>query len=170
MNDTPVSDQSPANPAGFTRGKLFAAYASLALIGAVLWPLHENWRTTPRDDFPLSYYPMFSTKRDAIETFYYMIGHDKKGERITIPYRFAGPGGLNSTRRQIRKLTQDGHAAELAQSVARRLARNDSSRWEDIVSVSIMRGRYSVADWYHGKKQPVAEQLKGFAVVERSVQ
>ena len=168
MNDMPSLPPSPEDASGFTRGKRAAAYMSLALVGAVLWPIHENWRSNPRDDFPLSYYPMFSTKRDAVETFYYMVGLDAQGGRHYIPYRYAGPGGLNSTRRQIRKLVREGHATELAQKVAHRVKRAENPPMSEVVTVNICRGEFSVDDFYHGKKTPVTEDVRGSARVERS--
>ncbi|NJM08485.1 hypothetical protein HC891_23350 [Candidatus Gracilibacteria bacterium] len=42
---------------------------SMVLVGAVLAPLIENWRAAPRDNFPLSYYPMFSARRSKRSKF-----------------------------------------------------------------------------------------------------
>ena len=120
------------------RGKIPAGVLSLALIGAVLWPIQQNWREKPRDNFPLSYYPMFSAKRKAIESFYYLAGHDEHGTRHLIPYKFAGAGGLNSTRRQIGRIVREGRADELARSVARRLARQEKAPWSQIVTVAVV--------------------------------
>jgi hypothetical protein len=129
MNATlSTSDQLEDTPL-FEPGKYRAALASLVLIGAVLWPIHENWRKNPRDNFPLSYYPMFSARRDAVETFYYVLGRDAEGARYQIPAKMIGTGGGNQVRRQLRKIMNEGRAPELAQSVARKLARNDSPPW-----------------------------------------
>src|ERR1041384_5564559 len=92
-------------------GKLRAACFSLALIGSVLWPIQENWRRKPHDNFPLSYYPMFSSKRDAVETFYYLFGRDEQGVRHYIPHKIIGAGGGNSVRRQLRRNVNEGRAA-----------------------------------------------------------
>jgi hypothetical protein len=58
---------------GVGRSKLLALCFSVAMIGAVLLPLRENLRHRPKDNFPLSYYPMFSDRRKPIETFYYVV-------------------------------------------------------------------------------------------------
>lgn len=166
-----MKDSNPDNPrhdeASGDRGKPTAVLLSLAMIIAVLWPLQENWRDKPRDNFPLSYYPMFSSKREAIETFYYLVGRDQQGTRYLIPYKYAGSGGLNQVRRQIRKIVQQDRAPELARSVARRLARNEKAPWSNIVSVAVCRGRYSVDDYFHGRKDPVQEQVKASSPVTR---
>jgi len=149
------------------RGKPTAVLLSLAMIIAVWWPMQENWRDKPRDNFPLSYYPMFSSKRQEIETFYYLVGRDQQGARYLIPYKFAGSGGLNQVRRQIRKIVQQDRAPDLARSVARRVARNEKAPWSNIVTVAVCRGRYSVDDYFHGRKDPVQEQIKASCPVTR---
>ena len=170
MNITATEPNRSDGASGFGRGKLRAALMSLMLVGAVLWPIQENWREKPRDNFPLSYYPMFSAKRKAIESFNYLAGHDQHGTRYLIPYKFAGAGGLNSTRRQIGKIVREGRADELAQSVARRLARQEKAPWSQIVTVAVVTGNYVVDDYFHGRKEPVSEKLRATCPVERSVQ
>src|SRR5262245_41098893 len=113
MNDTIPILKPHRGALSFGGGKLTAVYVSLAMIGAVLWPIQQNWREKPVDNFPLSYYPMFSAKREATEAFHYLLGHDAQGARYIIPYQFAGSGGLNSVRRQIRRIVEDGRGPQL---------------------------------------------------------
>src|SRR5262245_21420398 len=167
MNDPTSNSIQPEGPSGSAFGKLRATYLSLAMVGAVLWPLHQNWSDKPRDNFPLSYYPMFSTKRQATETFYYMLGRDAEGGRYLIPYTFAVPGGLNSVRRRIRRIVEEGRATDLGRSVAKRVSRKDALPWSKIVTVAVVRGRYVVDDYFHGRKDPVSEQVKASCTVER---
>ena len=167
MNDIPPNFATIQDAPGEARGKLWAAYLSLAFVGAVLWPLQENWRDKPRDNFPLSYYPMFSTKRDAIETFYYLVARDEQGNRHLVPYKYISPGGLNSVRRQVRRIVREGRGQELAESVARKLSRRDNLPWSKVVAVSVVKGKYSVDDFFHGRKEPVEEEIKGSSPVER---
>src|SRR5437867_6184718 len=120
MNSTATELSPTSDLPTFERGKRLAVLFSLAMVGAVLWPIQQNWRANPRDSFPLSYYPMFSAKRDEVETFYYVLGRDAEGTRYYIPYRIIGSGGGNSVRRQLRKIINEGHASDLAQAVAKR--------------------------------------------------
>ena len=76
MNETSQDPAHPEETSGLTGGKRVAFLSSLAMIGAVLGPIQQNWRAQPHDSFPLSYYPMFSAKRQAIETFHYLVGGD----------------------------------------------------------------------------------------------
>lgn len=153
---------------GISRGQVAALYFSFALIGAVLWPIHQNWRDKPKDNFPLSYYPMFSTKRDPVETFYYVVGLDAEGKRYAIPERWIGEGGENQTRRQLRKIINAGRASELAAQIAERVAKAKGKRWRKVVSISVCKGRYSLDDYFHGKKDPISETSAGSAEVERT--
>jgi len=167
MNDTLSTLAQPESAPLFEVGKYRAALMSLALIGAVLWPIHENWRKNPRDNFPLSYYPMFSARRQATETFYYVLGRDAQGARYQIPHTLILSGGGNQVRRSLRKIMDEGRAPELAQSVAKRLARKEDAPWSQIVTVDVCRGKYVVHDFFHGRKEPVAETIKGSSPVER---
>ena len=147
------------------RGQVLALTFSFALIGAVLWPIGQNWRSHPQDNFPLSYYPMFSAKREKVETFYYVVGLDAEGKRTAIPHQIIGDGGGNQVRRQLRRIINAGNAPELAQQIAQRIAHKRAYR--KIVSVSVIRGQYSVEDFFHGKKDPISERVYGTAEVER---
>ena len=167
MNEANSEVAAPVEAGGFDRGKRRAALVSLLMIGAVVWPVQENWRDKPRDDFPLSYYPMFSNKRDPVETFWYVVARDAQGKRHYVPYRTMGDGGGNQTRRQIRKLMNDGRGNDLAKAVAKRLAKREQPPWSEIMSVTACKGKYDVDAFFDGKKEPISEEIKGFAQVER---
>lgn len=170
MNNTASELTLPPDVSGSNRGKLFAALFSLAMIGAVFWPIQQNWRAKPQDNFPLSYYPMFSNKREAVENFFYLVGLDAQGVRHQIPYRYIGEGGGNSVRRQLRKIIGEGRGPELAKTVAKRLAKKNTSPWSEIVSVTVCTGKYDVDAFFHGKKETVSENVKGSAQVKRKAQ
>lgn len=168
MKDTDPTISGANDASGMSRGKRLAALASVAMIGAVLWPIQENWRKNPHDSFPLSYYPMFSAKRRPIETFNYLVGHDAKGKRYLIRHSFAGHGGLNAVRRQINKKVREDRADDVARMVAKRLADREDGKWSRIVKVDVVTGRYAVDDYFHGRKEPVSEKIKASRPVERS--
>jgi len=164
--NTPHIAQTAGSPES-RRGKSKAALLSLAMIGAVLWPIQQNWRDKPRDNFPLSYYPMFSARRDAVETFYYLVGRDAQGNRHYIRYKLIGTGGGNQVRRQLRRIINEGRAPELAKTVAKRLARQERAPWSDIITIAVCRGKFAVDDYFHGRKVPVQEQIKASCEVKR---
>ena len=41
--------------AAMAQGKALPTLLSIAICAALLWPISENWRESPKDDFPLSY-------------------------------------------------------------------------------------------------------------------
>lgn len=167
MNTTIPTSNPQDVPPQANGNKTRAVFLSMAMIGAVLWPMQQNWRTEPKDSFPLSYYPMFSVKRTAVETFYYVVGRDAKGQRYHVDYRLIGDGGGNQVRRQLRKIVKDGRGEELASEVAKTLASQERKPWSKVVSVTVCTGKYSVSDFFHGNKEPISEKINGFAEVER---
>lgn len=149
-------------------GNRWGALLSATMLGAVLWPIHQNWRATPQDSFPLSYYPMFSQKREPTESFFYVVGRDGEGTRSCIPRRFIGTGGHNQVRKNLRRIITEGRAPELAKTIAKRLAKEETEPWSRIVSVSVVSGQYAMNDFFHGQKEPVSETTLGSSKVKRS--
>ncbi|HXG83618.1 MAG TPA: hypothetical protein VNI84_06285 [Pyrinomonadaceae bacterium] len=66
-------------------GKLLPALFSVLLLVLVLSPIVENWRAKPTDGFPLSHFPMFTSKRDKMESVTHLVGLDASGNRYVIP-------------------------------------------------------------------------------------
>ena len=167
MSDTQATSAASNTPSTTARRKLGAACFSLVLVGTVLSPIQENWKETPHDDFPLTYYPMFSAKRDRVETFYYVIGRDRQGNRHHVTHKIIGPGGLDQVRRQLNAQVRNGDADRVARTVAAKLAAKDRPPWSEIETVEVCRGRYSVDAWFRGGKLPVTEEVKASCAVER---
>ncbi|MDP8925150.1 MAG: hypothetical protein M3O34_20080 [Chloroflexota bacterium] len=153
-----------ARPAGAT----WAAGAfSVLMIGAVLSPIVQNWRVDPRDDFPLSYYPMFTADRSERVRVTYLRGLDGQGNPIKIRYTFAGTGGLNQVHSQIKKTVRRGGAAELCRSVASGVARRNGRPLADVVTTQIVTGTYKASDYFAGNTTPLAERVHASCQVER---
>ena len=110
---------------------------------------------------------MFSARREAKETFFYVVGRDGQGGRHYVPYKMIGSGGGNQVRRQLRRIINEGRAPELAHTVARRLARQENAPWSEIARVEVCKGKFDVSDFFHGHKDPVEEQVKGASEVKR---
>ena len=144
-------------------GQRLAGAASLVIVGAVLWPVIENWRKLPRDGFPLSYYPMFSAKRSARVRVTHLVGVDAAGQRYPLSYLYAGSGGLNQVRRQIYRIVKQGQAADLCLRVALRVERRPMGLPAEIVTVQVVTGEYRLADYFRGKKAPLSEIIHASA-------
>jgi len=158
----------PRRLKGMLSGKTLAAVFSILMICAVLSPIIQNWRSKPKDSFPLSYYPMFSKKRSQTEHVTYLVGLDAKGERHIIPYRFAGTGGMNQVRKQIRKFARRKEtAAARCQAIAEKVAQREGTRYADLVAVQIVTGEYRRADYFTSAKRPLEEKVHASCAVER---
>lgn len=171
-SDDPWAATGPESGSGGARrpaaGRMFAAGFSLLLVGATLSPVAEHCREKPKDDFPLSYYPMFTERRSETEKVVYLKGVDVRGNGRPISYKYAGSGGLNQVRRQIRRVVRRGRAEGLCRAVAAEVARRDKSSLADVVEVQVVTGEYHLADYFTGKSTtPVSEVVHDSARVER---
>ncbi|MCG8448379.1 MAG: hypothetical protein MI725_02210, partial [Pirellulales bacterium] len=144
---------------------------SVFLIAAALWPIQENWSDSPRDDFPLSYYPMFSKRRPEIYKQSYFVGLDSDENQVHIPYKFAGSGGLNQVRRQLKKVLRDGTDEEIAtlcQSTADRVAESDKAQYSQVVTVQIVVGHFRLDDYFSSNiKDPLKVEVRAECAVQR---
>jgi hypothetical protein len=156
-----TDDASPA------REKGLAGVFSAVMIGAVLWPVVQNWRERPKDSFPLSYYPMFSLKRSESTTVRYLVGLDADGGRHLLPHTYAGTGGLNQVRRQINKVVRGGKADTLCRLVAAKVAQTDEERFAGVVTVQVVFGRYRLNDYFADKRRSVWERMDASRTAER---
>lgn len=133
--------------------RLATAY-SLALLGAVITPIRQNWRPKPRKDgFPLSYYPMFSARRRATATVYSLIGATEDGARIRLSHKLAGTGGHNQVRRQINRCVAEERTEELCARVAKELTRRNrraTSPFAAVVSVDVIASKFRLDDCFSG--------------------
>ena len=83
-----------AIPVGRVRAssKPLAAVFSIVMLAVVASPIVENWKTPAHDDFPLSYYRMFSEERADLQRITYLVGIDTSGEPLSdsVPVRRGG--------------------------------------------------------------------------------
>lgn len=137
------------------RNRWLAGGFSLGLLGAVLWPIAQNWRAKPRDDFPLSYYPMFSHRRGRRVKVTHLLGLDAAGRRIPIAYGVIGPGGFNQIRRQVRALVERGEAAALCARVAPRAL----AAHPELVTIQVVTSTYELDRFFSGDRMPFKEAV-----------
>ena len=148
--------------------KLAATVFSVVIILAVLWPVRQNWKENPRDEFPFSYYPMFSHKRKATHSLPYFVGYDASGNRYCIPYKYAGTGGFNQVRRQINKKARKGDVEDLTKKVAAWLSRSKKTPYSDLVKVEMVRGTYHLDDFFFSEdKLPIKETVYSYQNIEK---
>lgn len=139
--------------------KTLARVTSAAVAAAVLSPVLANWRTKPRDSFPLSHYPMFSARRGATGTVTYLLGIDADGTRRSLPHTLVGPGGLNQVRRQLGRCRLPKQALAICDAVAGRIVLQDRSRFATLLEVRLVTGEYAFDDFFAGRREPMAENV-----------
>ena len=118
---------------------MFAAAASIALIGATLSPLLRD----PWDDgFPLSTYPMFASKRPTTLTFHYALGEGRAGERVILTPGLVGTGEVLQAMRVIDRAVSGGRPemTKLCDAVAHRVA--GESDFAHVAYVRIITGTH----------------------------
>lgn len=151
------------------QSKFSAVAFSVILITIVASPIKENWKAKPKDNFPLSYYPMFSKKRDASYTLNYVVGFDASNKRYCIPYHIVGSGGMNQVRRQINKKCKEGESDKLAKKVARRIANSEKAPFDKLEKVVVMEGTYHLEDYFMANsKAPLKEKIISTQIVDRT--
>jgi len=148
-----------------TREKLMVVAAGGALLVSILAPIRQNWRTQRRDGFPLSYYPMFTAKRKRHGSVVHLLGIDAEGGRRVLRYSYAGVGGLNQVRRQLRLAVAGGRAQEVADIVATALSRRPRTLDRSVVEVRVVTGRYPYDEFFAGHRHPVDELVHASAPV-----
>ncbi|MDX2041358.1 MAG: hypothetical protein SF097_08915 [Acidobacteriota bacterium] len=151
-------------------GKWFPIGLSLVLLVAVLLPIKENLKANPKDNFPLSHFPMFSEVRGETYKVAHLVGLDAEANRHMVRHTFAGTGGLNQVRRQIRKTVREGGAATLCESVAARVAKSKQKSLAAVSQIQIVTGEYNLNEYFAGNKTPVKETTHATCNVERSKQ
>ena len=150
-------------------GRAIATVVSLLVIAVVYWPIHQNWSDSPVDDFPLSYYPMFTSQRSNTITLYHAVGRTEDGDTVDLPGKLAGAGGMNTVRRQMRKMCRDGRADELAARVAERLADSRLANQHKIMAVEVVKSRYALESCIAESDDPVSREVLATHPVQKEL-
>ncbi len=117
-----------------------------AVVGIVAWPaLHLH----PRDDFPLSTYPMFTARRGRIASVNVVVGRDRTGKVVRLdPTLIADTDEVMLAAETVTASIIEGHADDLCGDVAERI---DPSK---IDVVEVRTEQYDTVDWLHGDREP----------------
>jgi hypothetical protein len=124
--------------------RAWAAAVTAGVVGASLVPLRQYRR--PRvervDGFPMSYYPMFSAKRERFARVSYALGVRADGSPVSLPHDVLGPGGVNQVRKQLSRAVRRGQVAEHARRIAARVP--EFAEYADVVRVRIVTGEFDL--------------------------
>jgi hypothetical protein len=111
--------------------RLPAALFSLAVIAATLSPV---WREPPRDSFPLSTYPMFSTVRET-SWLDVVVGFDEGGGEHRISPNMIANAEVMQAAQTIADAVRGRRAPILCEEVARRVVA--ARRYEAVVRLEV---------------------------------
>lgn len=137
-----------------------ALAVSAVTILVLMAPVVNNWVDEPVDGFPLSYYPMFASKRGELTTIYHPVLITRDGEALDVSEEFVGAGGMNPNRRQMRRMVRDdGRADDLAELVARNLIEAGEVEKHDAVRLDIVRSRYHIRGYFEDAPEPVERKV-----------
>ena len=139
----------------------FGLIFSGLMLFLVWWPVQENWHQPPVDNFPLSYYPMFSFERKEFAHVTHPIGYTQDQKRITIPLEYIGVGGMNTVRKQLRKIIHldEEHRKQYCLSILQKINESGDQQLQQIREIRLITGIYYIADYYQGQKLPRSEDL-----------
>lgn len=107
-----------------------AYLVTMPLLAAVLVPL--GW-PHGRDGFPLSSYPMFTTKRDVVMDVLHVLAVDAAGRTTPVSPDHVANGAVMQSAATIRRAITGGRADELCARVARQLPADERRRVRELV-------------------------------------
>jgi hypothetical protein len=166
----PAAGEGRAQPARRVHvGKLVAAAFSVAMIGAMLTAVPQNWQAVPRDSFPLSYFPMFSAQRPDLQTEHYVAGWDARGNRYVIPYGSIAPGGslVRIRRATVRAMVARGQARQVCQNVSRRIVARNEPALRSLVRLEVVSGTFNLFEYLRGNKAAKSEVVRATCPIQR---
>lgn len=151
-------DSVPIAPPERARKRAPAVFIAVTVL-VLLSPILENWKTKPVDSFPLSYYPMFSHRRESTFQGESIVGIRGDGTRQVLPYRTIGTGGFNQVRRQVRAKVKAGQGEDLCTQVAARLSRSKDAALREVRSVEVLRATHNVDAFFAGDRTPLKSKV-----------
>jgi hypothetical protein len=138
------------------KGKPYAYALSAILIALVIEPsLHRE----PRDGFPFSHYPMFSSARRAAEAkVAHAVAVTGGGERRPVPPRLVGTDEVLQARATIQQAIDRGTASarELCAALAERVAAgaDEESLGPAFAEIEIRTDTYDPIGYFSGDPAP----------------
>jgi len=138
--------------------RLGATVWTVLVCGAVLSPIVQSFRDTPRDDFPLSWFPMFAAARPEVEKPVYAVAVGGT-EQAFVASRYWTSGGFNQGASQlIRAASRSGALRPLCERIAGAVAKKPPRGVSAPTEVQIRRGWYSLQTFFgENDRTPIRE-------------
>ena len=137
-----------------------ALVISALLLAATVWPA---LRDPPRDSFPLSTYPMFSSLRERpwIDV---VVGFDAAGHEHPIPPKLVANAEVMQAAQTISKAIRRKQARSLCEQVAARVG--DSSAHEQVVRLEIQSRQFDPRTYFVSESGKIPLRLRRRASCE----
>jgi len=137
---------------------------SVVLVVAIFYPL----QTQPlRDSFPLSTYPMFTTKRPAYADIDHVVGVAGDDRSEVIRPGLVASSEVLQTKMVITEALRQGRrgAKQLCEQVSRRVADDADLGW--VQHIEVRSDRYMVLGYFGSARKPVRSNLRARCEVDR---
>lgn len=132
------------------------------MLGGVLSPL---LRDPPRDDFPLSSYPMFSKPpKAATARVPHVVAVSREGRHRPVGPGLVGTEEVLQAHQTIDVAIRRGEAEALCQRLARSVA-SDAS-FGDVEALEIRTDVFDVFSYFEGDRRPLRTRVHGRCAVE----
>ena len=134
------------------RARRWLALATALLVAVtVCWPVLAH---PDRDGFPLSTYPMFSSRRSTSEPLSTVVGVDADGDQHWLdPWLLNGTHEVVQAAAVVSDEISTGEAPRLCADVAARVATRSAGG--ELVRLEVVTVRYDAVDWFAGDRQPL---------------
>jgi hypothetical protein len=122
----------------------------------------------PRDGFPLSNYPMFSTNKDVTTTVDQAVGIAKDGGATPLPPSALGTDEVLQARSTLARAVRGGKAAtaQLCTTIASRIASDDAHAGVDRVEIRTV--SFDSLEWFvNGVRTPTKQRPHASCPVTR---
>ncbi len=134
--------------------RAYAVAVSVLFAAAVLSPLV---RSPPRDSYPLSNYPMFSGRLNAVNDVRTAVGRDAAGEReLLSPLLISGSDEAMMAVQTVGDAVAAGEAEDLCDVIAARVAGSGRTHLE---SVEVVTERHHAVDYFRGARDPLGAEV-----------
>jgi hypothetical protein len=154
-----------ALPTPLRRAVRWRGYATLAAVIVVVGvvPLALD-----RDSFPLSTYPMFSTRRGTDEVVDTAVVVEADGTvRRLDPQRIAGTEEIILATATVGQAISSGTTETLCAEIAARVARGAEASSNGPRTVQVVTERFDALAWYEGDRTPLERRVHSECPVPR---
>lgn len=141
--------------------KRYAAVVTIVTLGAVLSPVLRD-----TDGFPLSNYPMFSTRREADAQIHHVIAWSRDGAHRPVSPEMLGTDEIMQAHQTIKIAVRRGRADALCREVAARVA-EDTHAWADVDVLVVRSDRYDAVAYFQDGPKPLSTRVRAQCEVLR---